>query len=148
MAQPEPNRQAEIREVLINAVEVQLAALKAAVGFWGEWMERTSAFVKTASKSLSTIRSADKDAGQVLLEVVDAGRESMRTMTDLPKKAAERFIDELDRDRKDAEGWGEQRAARNVGQGCQDHREGRGETCPEAPCACEAVDRSPGSWPT
>ena len=74
MAQPEPDRQAEIREVLINAVEVQLAALKAAVSFWGEWMERTSAFVKTASKSLSTIRSADKDAGQVLLEVVDAGR--------------------------------------------------------------------------
>jgi len=97
MAQPEPDRQAEIREVLINAVEVQLAALKAAVSFWGEWMERTSAFVKTASKSLSTVRSADKDAGQVLLEVVDAGRESMRTMTELPKKAAERFIDELDK---------------------------------------------------
>ena len=97
MAQPEPDRQAEIREVLINAVEVQLAALKAAVSFWGEWMERTSAFVKTASKSLSTIRSADKDAGQVLLEVVDAGRESMRTMTELPKKAAERFVDELDK---------------------------------------------------
>jgi hypothetical protein len=96
MADPVPNREEQIREVLINAVEVQLAALKAGASFWKEWMERTSAFVKTATKTLSAIRSQDKDAGQLLLEVVDQGRESMRTMTELPRNAATRFIEELD----------------------------------------------------
>ncbi len=112
MAEPVPSREEQIREVLINAVEVQLAALKAGASFWKEWMERTSAFVKTATKTLSAIRSQDKDAGQLLLEVVDQGRESMRTMTELPRNAAARFIqelDELERKRKAGPGRGPRR---------------------------------------
>jgi len=96
MADPEPNRQEEIREVLVNAVEVQLAALKAGVGFWREWVERTSAFVKSATQTLGAIRSQDKNAKQLLLEMVDQSRESMRAMTELPRNAAARFIRELD----------------------------------------------------
>jgi hypothetical protein len=96
MADPQPSREEQIREVLMNAVEVQLAALKAGASFWKEWMERTSAFVKTATKTLSSIRSQDKDASQLLLEIVDQARESMRTMTELPRNAAARFIQELD----------------------------------------------------
>jgi hypothetical protein len=109
MADPQPNREEQIREVLMNAVEVQLAALKAGASFWKEWMERTSAFVKTATKTLSTIRSQDKDAGHLLLEIVDQARESMRTMTELPRNAAARFIEELDeleRKRKAGPGGG------------------------------------------
>ena len=96
MAEAQPNREEQIREVLMNAVEVQLAALKAGAGFWKEWMERTSAFVKTATKTLSSILSQDKEAGHLLLEIVDQARESMRTMTELPRNAAARFIQELD----------------------------------------------------
>lgn len=90
------DRDQEVREVLIDAVEVQLAALKAAVSFWVEWVERTSSFVTTATKSLDAMRSADKDAKEALLEVIDVGRESLRTMTELPRNAASRFIDELE----------------------------------------------------
>jgi len=96
MAQSNAKQYDEIREVLINAVEVELAAARAAVSFMREWAEQTSQYVKTASKSLSTIRSENKDASQVLLEVVDASRETLRTMTELPRKAAERFVRELD----------------------------------------------------
>jgi hypothetical protein len=96
MDRPESDRNAEVREVLIDAVEVQLAAIKAAVSFWAEWAERTSGFVSTAARSLDAIRSSDKDARDVLLEVIDVGRESMRTMTELPRHAATRFIDELE----------------------------------------------------
>ena len=96
MDDTDSSRSEETREVLINALEVQLAAMSAAVGFWREWMERTSEFVKTTSKTLTTIREANKDANQVLMEVVDASREGMRVMTELPRNAAERFIKELD----------------------------------------------------
>jgi hypothetical protein len=96
MTRPESDRNAEVREVLIDAVEVQLAAIKAAVSFWAEWAERTSGFVSTAAKSLDAMRSPDKNPRDVLLEVIDVGRESMRTMTELPRHAASRFIDELE----------------------------------------------------
>lgn len=96
MPQTQPDREEQIREVLINAVEVQLAALKASGSFWREWLEQTSAFVKTATATLGAIRSQEKSADQLLLETVDAGRETIRTMTELPRKAASRFIHELD----------------------------------------------------
>ncbi len=96
MTQKDSRQEEEIREVLVNAIEVELAALKAAVRFWKEWMEQTSEYVKATSETLKTIRSADKDTSQVLLEVVDKGRESIRTMTELPRNAAAHFIHELD----------------------------------------------------
>ncbi|MGH8428482.1 MAG: hypothetical protein ACRES7_10975 [Gammaproteobacteria bacterium] len=90
------NSQADdVREVLIDVVEIELAALKAAAVFWQEWIEQTSSYVTAASKSLEAIRSRDQDAGQVLLELADANREAMRRMTELPRKIAERYISEL-----------------------------------------------------
>jgi hypothetical protein len=94
--QPESNREVEVREVLIEAVEVQLAALKAAITFWSEWVDRASAFVKTAASGLETARSTEKSGSKVLLELVDAGRESIRTLTELPRNAAAQFVRELD----------------------------------------------------
>jgi hypothetical protein len=90
-----PDRENDVRTVLIEAVEVQLAALKAAMTFWGEWIERTSVFVKTATRDLDAARSTKK-TDQVLLELVDAGREGMRTLTELPRHAAEQFVRDLD----------------------------------------------------
>jgi hypothetical protein len=86
----------DVREILLNAIEVELAALKAAVGFWREWIEHSSKYIEITSKSLSAIRSAKDDPKRVLLEAVDASREAMRAMTDLPRKAAEDFLHELE----------------------------------------------------
>ena len=96
MAQRDSDKTDDIREVLINAVEVELAMLKAGVSFWSQWVEQTSRFVKSASRSLSTIRAGKKDANQVLLELVDSSREAARTVTELPRNAAEAFLRELD----------------------------------------------------
>ncbi len=123
MADPETNRQQEIQEVLVNALEVQLAALKASIGFWREWIERTSAFVKTATQTLGAIRSRDKNAKQVLLEMVDESRESMRAMTELPRNAAARFIRELD----------EMEKKRKAGKGGRPRGKARGAAAPARP---------------
>ena len=90
------SRETQVREVLIEAVEVQLAALKAAITFWGDWIDRTSGFVKAATSGLERARDADRNSGQVLLEMVDAGRESIRTLSDLPRHAAAQFVRDLD----------------------------------------------------
>ncbi len=95
MAETEPNREEELRELLTDAIEVQLAALKAGIGFWSEWIEQTSAFVQSASKTLTNINS-EEEPKEVLLELVDAGRASVRSMTELPRHTASRFIEALD----------------------------------------------------
>jgi hypothetical protein len=95
MAKTESSKSEDVREILINAIEVELAVLKAAVSFWRLWIEHTSNYVKTTGMNLSSIRSSDKNIKQVLLEAVDASRETARLMTELPKKAAEDFLTEL-----------------------------------------------------
>jgi Fic family protein len=91
-----PSREEELRDLLTDAIEVQLAALKAGISFWSEWIEETSAFVQSATDSLSAINSGDQKTEDVLLELLDRGRESARAMTEIPRHTATRFIEELD----------------------------------------------------
>jgi hypothetical protein len=104
MPATDPSREEDLRRLLTDAIEVQLAALKAGITFWSEWIEQTSAFVQSATKSLSTITAEDQHAKDVLLELVDAGRASIRSMTDIPRHSATKFIEELDKiEKKKAE---------------------------------------------
>jgi hypothetical protein len=93
----EPTREEDLRRLLTDAIEVQLAALKAGISFWSEWIEQTSAFVQSATKTLSGINAEEQQAKDVLLELVDAGRASVRSMTEIPRHTAIRFVEELDR---------------------------------------------------
>ena len=96
MPETETDREEELRRLLTDAIEVQLAALKAGISFWGEWIEQTSSFVTSATKTLSSI-NAEEPTKDVLLELVDAGRASARAMTEIPRHTAVRFLEELDR---------------------------------------------------
>ncbi len=97
MAETGNGREEDLRELLTDAIEVQLAALKAGIGFWTEWIERTTEFVQSATQTLSEITSEEPEAKDLLLELVDAGRASVRGMTEIPRNTATRFIEELDR---------------------------------------------------
>jgi len=96
MAETETGREEELRSLLTDAIEVQLAALKAGISFWTEWIEETSNFVQSATDSLSTINSGGKKTEDALLELLDKGRASARSMTEIPRHSAARFIEELD----------------------------------------------------
>jgi hypothetical protein len=93
----ETNREEELRRLLQDAIEVQIAALKAGISFWSEWIEQTSTFVTSATKTLSSINAEEPQAKDMLLELVDAGRTSARAMTEIPRHTATRFLEELDR---------------------------------------------------
>ncbi len=97
MAESEQSREEDLRRLLTDAIEVQLAALKAGISFWSEWIEHTTAFVQSATKSLTTINTEDQQAKDVLLELLDAGRASIRSMTEIPRHTATKFIEELDK---------------------------------------------------
>jgi len=111
MPESDQSRVEDLRRLLTDAIEVQLAALKAGISFWSEWIEQTSAFVQSATKSLSTINAEDQQAKDLLLELVDAGRASIRSMTEIPRHTATKFIEELDRLEKKKE---EEAATKNA----------------------------------
>jgi hypothetical protein len=96
MPEAETGREEELRSLLTDAIEVQLAALKAGISFWSEWIEEASSFVQSATDSLSSINSGSKKTEDALLELLDKGRASARTMTEIPRHTATRFIEELD----------------------------------------------------
>lgn len=97
MPNAESSREDELRLLLTDAIEVQLAALKAGVSFWTEWIEHTSTFVQSASKTLASINTDDPKSRDVVLELLDAGRASVRSLTEIPRNTASHFIEELDK---------------------------------------------------
>jgi hypothetical protein len=96
MPEAETGREEELRSLLTDAIKVQLAALKAGISFWSEWIEEASSFVQSATDSLSSINAGSKKTEDALLELLDKGRASARTMTEIPRHTATRFIEELD----------------------------------------------------
>lgn len=108
------SREEDLRRLLTDAIEVQLAALKAGIGFWTEWIEQTSEFVNSATKTLAQINAEDQQAKDLLLELVDAGRASLRSMTEIPRHTATRFIEELDKLEAENAAEDTERAARRA----------------------------------
>lgn len=97
MADDATTREEDLRQLLTDAIEVQLAALSAGVGFWTDWITQTSEFINSATKTLASINAPDHQTKDSILELVDAGRASLRAMTEIPRNTATRFIEELDK---------------------------------------------------
>lgn len=89
-------RQSDAEDLLMEAIEVQLAALRAGIEFWSTWIEQSTKFSEEAIKRLTEIKANPADSSRLLLEITDASRESLRAMTRLPRITAESFIKELD----------------------------------------------------
>ncbi|UCH64121.1 MAG: hypothetical protein JSU77_06800 [Fidelibacterota bacterium] len=97
MAQEKSSKETGIQEVLMDAVEVQLAAFKAGIDFWGGWVKVATEFSNETSKRLGKIRSNPSDAKRLLLEITDVSREGLRGLNELPRQAAERFVEEMEK---------------------------------------------------
>lgn len=96
MTEKTTSRDSEIQALLLEATEVQLAAIKANINFWTEWVDEATRFSEEAIRRISEIRSDPEENTRILLEMTDLSRESLRSMTHLPRHAAECFIQELD----------------------------------------------------
>lgn len=97
MTEKTTTRDTEIQALLLEAVEIQLAAFKANITFWSEWVDEATRFSEEAIRRLSELQSDPAENSRILLEMTDLSRESLRSMTHLPRRAAESFIQELDK---------------------------------------------------
>ena len=116
MATPGSGRDDEIRGLMINALEVQLAAFRAGIRFWEDWIGEASKFVDAATDKLHALEHRRAAPRDTLLEVADAARGSIRSMMELPGASASHFIEELEGITKRG------RAAPTPGQGAQKKR--------------------------
>lgn len=96
MTEENTKRDSEIQALLLEAVEVQLAAVKAGINFWTEWVNEATRFSEEAIRRLNELQSEPSENGRILLELTDVSRESLRSFNQLPRHAAESFIRELD----------------------------------------------------
>lgn len=85
-----------IEEVLRETAVVQLAAFKAAIDFWDEWVKHASTFNEETLQRLLKIEADPSKASQLLAEVADLSRGALRAMNELPRHAANRFTRALD----------------------------------------------------
>ncbi|MHC4953475.1 MAG: hypothetical protein ACYTGZ_06265 [Planctomycetota bacterium] len=96
MASKSQSRTEDIQEILLNAVEVQLAAFTAGIGFWSSWVQQASKFSEEAIRLMGEIQANPSETNRLLLEMTDVSRASLRAMTELPRSTAEGFIETLD----------------------------------------------------
>jgi hypothetical protein len=96
MAQRKRTAESDLRDILIDTAEVQLATINAGIEFWGAWLEQATEFSRIAGEGLDAIRENPDDSADVLGTMVDTSRENIRALSDLPRRAAERFIRDLD----------------------------------------------------
>ncbi len=80
----------------MEAIELQLVAFKEGIAYWIEMGEIAKKFVSETTERLSEIKSSPSETNRLLLEITDVSKESLRAMTNLPRRTAERFIGELD----------------------------------------------------
>ena len=96
MAAKKRTRDEDIQAILMNAVEVQLAAFQAGIGFWSEWVEQARKFSEETIRLMVEIQSDPSKTSRLLLEMTDVSRASLRALSDLPRHTAETFVDALD----------------------------------------------------
>lgn len=95
MGKKSSDRSDEIRAIMIETLEVQLAALRSGITFWTEWANRTSEYTEVASRGLSDINTHPEDTDRVLSEIIEAGSTYFRKMNEIPQASFSKFTDEL-----------------------------------------------------
>jgi hypothetical protein len=81
----------DVRQVLLESARIQFAALNAGVAFWSGWVERTSKLAQAANEQMVLLGKDGSDANKIVGRITDLSQEYLRSLTELPNQAVERF---------------------------------------------------------
>jgi hypothetical protein len=87
----------QLREVLVEAARAEMAAMTAAVKFWGGWVEAADRYVQAVSGELSKMSEATEDTGELVGRLGDLTRAYLQSLADLPNMAVQTFNREIDK---------------------------------------------------
>ncbi len=98
MAQnPSATQTNEIRDVIVELARAELAALTAALSFWGGWVQSASKYTQRISTELEKISEGQAVPEKFAGQFTDLSREYLREIVTLPTVAVERFNTEIER---------------------------------------------------
>ncbi len=87
----------QIRDVLVETAQTELAAVNAGIAFWSAWVESATKFSGEATRVLAAIASGEEPSDDGLGSLVDSSRQFIREMAELPERTAHRFNSELEK---------------------------------------------------
>jgi hypothetical protein len=85
----------QLRGVLVEAAQTQLAAVTAAIKFWAGWAESAEKYTRAISDELAKLDDAGEGA-DLVGRLSDLTREYLRNMTQLPSVAVKEFNSQLE----------------------------------------------------
>jgi hypothetical protein len=87
----------EVRTVVIELARTELAAVTAALKFWGGWIESATKYAQRLNSELTQVGAGGADSQQLVGRVTDFGREYVREVIALPAVAMEHFASEVEK---------------------------------------------------
>jgi hypothetical protein len=91
----------EVREIMVEVARTQLAAVTAALKFWGGWVESANKYTEKISAELTRI-SQGEHSEKFVGSLLDSSREYLREMIALPNLAVDHFTSEIEKISKPA----------------------------------------------
>src|SRR2546421_7073384 len=96
----ETKETSELKDVFIETVRVQLAAMEAGITFWSAWVESASKFAVAADQEFLKIIQSGGEADEAIGHLTDLSREFLRNVTELPNKAVAEFNAKIEKEIK------------------------------------------------
>ncbi len=95
-APPESSKQTDqLRGVLVEAAQTQLAAVGAVIKFWAGWAESADKYTRAVNAELAKLEQRG-ETGDTVGRLSDLTREYLRNMTQLPSLAVKEFNSQLE----------------------------------------------------
>lgn len=92
----ESSKQADqLRGVLVEAAQTQLAAVGAVIKFWSGWAESADKYTRAVNAELAKLEQRG-ETGDTVGRLSDLTREYLRSMTQLPSLAVKEFNSQLE----------------------------------------------------
>jgi hypothetical protein len=90
-------RSEELRNIMVEVARTQLAAVTAALKFWGGWVESADKYTQKISAELTRVSEGTADSQKFVGRLTDSSREYLREMISLPNVAVEHFASEIEK---------------------------------------------------
>jgi hypothetical protein len=91
----------EVREIMVEVARTQLAAVTAALKFWGGWVESANRYTEKIGAELTRV-SRGEHSDRFVGSLLDSSREYLREMIALPNLAVDHFASEIEKISKPA----------------------------------------------
>ena len=87
----------ELRDIMVEVARTQLAAVTAALKFWGGWVDSANRYTEKISAELERVSEGKEDSQKFVGRLTDSSREYLREMISLPNVAVEHFAGEIEK---------------------------------------------------